>query len=171
MELTTVIEIFGLLLGGGGIGTLLTIGYARRQARGEARQAENEATKSVQDVYQEMVADVKADREEQKEYIRELKDDRMHLRIERDELRRRLDETDNQVRVQQRQIARLGNRIDALTPLICTLTGCKKRVRNYIGLVSDDSFDVETTATKEEDGDGDNEGNDDKLKKREYGKQ
>ena len=57
-------------------------------------------------------------------------------------MRKRLGETEENMRIQERQIARLGSRIDSLTPLICTLTGCKQRVRNYIGLVSDDSFDA-----------------------------
>ena len=51
----TISEILGLMLGGCGIGSLFTIKYTRRQARGEARSAENEATKAVQDVYQEMI--------------------------------------------------------------------------------------------------------------------
>ena len=142
MELTTILELAGLLIGSGGIAAWGTLKWERMRARGEARSAENEATKSVQDVYQEMVADVKEDRAEQKEYIKELKLDRAHLREERDEMRRRLGETEENMRIQERQIARLGSRIDSLTPLICTLTGCKQRVRNYIGLVSDDSFDV-----------------------------
>lgn len=69
----TIIELIGLLVGTGGIVGFFTLKYERMRARGEARNAENQATKSVQDVYQEMVADVKADREEQKEYIKELK--------------------------------------------------------------------------------------------------
>lgn len=153
MDATTIVELAGLLLGSGGIAAFATLKYERMRIKGEARNAENEATKSVQDVYQEMVADVKADREEQKEYIRELKEERMHLKTERNELRKRLDDTDDKMRLQEKQIARLGNRIDSLTPFICTLTGCKQRVRNYIGLVSDDSFEVtagDTAGTVEE---------------------
>ena len=140
--MTTILELLGMLIGTGGIAAWGTLKWERMRARGEARTAENEATKSVQDVYQEMVADVKEDRAEQKEYIKELKLDRAHLREERDEMRKRLGETEENMRIQERQIARLGSRIDSLTPLICTLTGCKQRVRNYIGLVSDDSFDA-----------------------------
>ena len=142
MELTTIVELAGLLAGTGGIAAWGTLRGERMRARGEARTAENEATKSVQDVYQEMVADVKADREEQKVYIKELKEDRRQLREERNELRKRLTDTEDSVRVQERQIARLGHRIDSLTPLICTLAGCKQRVKNFIGLVGDDSFDA-----------------------------
>lgn len=149
MDFQEIMQILGLFLGGGGIASFLTLRYTRMRERGEARSAENEATKSVQDVYQELVSDVKADREGLKNYIVELKEDRHHLREERNELRRRLDDTDDKVRWQEKQIARLGNRIDALTPLICTMTSCKKRVRNYIGLVSDESFSIETDKPEE----------------------
>ena len=156
MELTTLTELIGLLLGGGGVGVFITWRYMRRQEAAKAKQEEAAAataevgtTKEVQDVYQQMIADIKTDREEQKQYIRELKDDRLHLREERNELRKRLDEMDDKTRFQEKQIARLGNRIDSLSPLICTLTGCKKRVRNYIGLVSDDSFESNSSAVVE----------------------
>ena len=79
------------LLGGGGIGGFLTWKYTRRTKEAEAEQAETTAAKEVQDVYQQLINDVKADREEQKTYISELKEDRRHLREERDDLRNRQD--------------------------------------------------------------------------------
>lgn len=142
----TLAELLGIILGGSGlVGFIVgfaTIKYERMKARGEARTAENEATKSVQDVYQELVADVKADREGLKNYIVELKEDRHHLREERNELRVRIDETDEKMRQQAKEIARLGRRVDSLTPLICTVIDCPSRQRNIIGMVSDDSFDT-----------------------------
>lgn len=145
MDISSILEIAGIVIGGGGvIGFIVgiaTIRYERMKARGEARTAENEATKSVQDVYQEMITDVREDREEQKRYIQELREDRRHLREERNELRRRQEETDEKMRSQDKIIARLGRRVDSLTPLICTIVGCKQRERNMIDMVNDDSFD------------------------------
>lgn len=156
-DVSSVIELLGLLLGGGGIGVFITWRYLRRQEAAKTKQEEAAAataevgtTKEVQDVYQQMISDVKADREEQKEYIKELKEDRFHLREERNELRRRLDDTEEKMRFQGKEIARLGNRLDSLTPFICTLTGCQKRVRNYIGLVSDESFEPHNSHVDEE---------------------
>lgn len=142
MEWMNIAEILGLILGGGGIASFFTLRYERRRMKAESKSAENEATSKLQDVYQEMIEDVKRDRAEQKEYIRELKDDRNHLREERNELRLRIEETDEKVRTQAKEIARLGRRVDSLTPLICTVTDCPNRQRNIIGAVSDDSFDA-----------------------------
>lgn len=93
----------------------------------ERQKSDAEAAKEVQDVYQEMIADVKADREEQKTFIQELKDDRQHLREEREELRQRIDETEEKVRDLQREVARNGRMVEALRPLICGMFGCRNR--------------------------------------------
>lgn len=136
---TTLLEAIGLLLGGSGIGYLLTLKYARQQARGEARQAENEATKAVQDVYQELVDDVKKDREEQKQYIAELKEDRNHLRQDRDELRvenQKLRKVTNELQDEIQDIkkvqARQGRKLEAITPFLCSRTECTDRIRTTI---------------------------------------
>lgn len=139
IDLVTISEILGLMLGGCGIGSLFTIKYARMQARGEARSAENEATKAVQDVYQEMVEDVKKDREEQKAYILELKEDRNHLRQDRDELKKenenlRKTTIDLQDAIQdvKREQARQGRKLEVITPFICSRTECTERIRASI---------------------------------------
>ena len=116
----TIISILGLLLGGGGIGGWLTFRYTRRKERAEADMV-------VQDVYQQLINDVKADRDEQRAYIGELKEDRKHLREERDELRERIDKTDETVRQLQREVARNGRMVEGLRPFMCGLLGCKDR--------------------------------------------
>ena len=139
MNIVTISEILGLMLGGCGIGSLFTIRYVRMKARGEARSVENEATKAVQDVYQEMVEDVKKDREEQKSYILELKEDRNHLRHDRDELRK---ENENlrkttislqeDIQDVKREQARQGRKLEVITPFICSRTECTERIRASI---------------------------------------
>lgn len=135
----TISEILGLMLGGCGIGSLFTIKYTRRQARGEARSAENEATKAVQDVYQEMVEDVRKDREEQKSYILELKEDRNHLRQDRDELRKENEnlrkttiKLQDEIQGVKREQARQGRKLEVITPFICSYTECTERIRASI---------------------------------------
>lgn len=95
--------------------------------KSEKRKSDAEAAKEVQDVYQEMIADVKADRQEQKTFIEELKDDRRHLREEREELRQRIDETEEKVRNLQKEVARNGRMVEAIRPLICGVLGCRNR--------------------------------------------
>lgn len=98
-----------------------------RKAEAEAGSAETAATKEVQDVYQQLISDVKADRDEQRTYINELKEDRRHLREEREELRERIDKTEEKVRELQREVARNGRMVESLRPFICGVLGCRKR--------------------------------------------
>ncbi len=143
-EIFTVDNITAILglFTGGSLGMFFTWQYARRKAKAEAVQAEADAekaqheavaaaiqaTKDMQDMYQQLNADIKADRDEQKAYIVELKDDRHHLRAERDELRRRQDELEKAVRGLQRDVARNGRLVRSMRPLLCgaALT-CERR--------------------------------------------
>lgn len=132
-------EIIGLLLGGCSLGSIFTIRYARRQALGEARSAENEATKAVQDIYQEMIEDFRRDREEQKTYLSELKEDRNHLRKDRDELRienstlrKGMKTLQDEVQEVKNEQVRQGRKIEVITPFICGRTDCTERLRATI---------------------------------------
>lgn len=117
----TWIAIIGLLLGGGGIGTFFTWKYTKRKEKAEADTA-------VQDVYQQLIADIKTDRDEQKAYISELKEDRRHLRVERDELRNRQDKLEDDIFQLKRQVARNGRMVECLRPLVCGRRGCPDRL-------------------------------------------
>lgn len=129
MEITfdSIIGILGLLLGGGA-GGFFTWRWQRKKAKAEAKTAEADAAKELQDVYQQLIADIKTDREEQKQYIGELKEDRRHLRQDRDNLRKRQDELEEQVRVLQREVARNGRQLEFLRPWMCGREGCALRV-------------------------------------------
>jgi len=129
MEITleAIISLLGLFMGGGG-GAFFTWRWMRRRAKAEAKTAEADAAKELQDVYQQLIADIKTDRDEQKEYIKELKDDRRHLRQDRDDLRKRQDELEEQVRTLQREVARNGRQLECLRPWMCGREGCALRV-------------------------------------------
>lgn len=129
MEITleAIISLLGLFMGGGG-GAFFTWRWMRRRAKAEAKTAEADAAKELQDVYQQLIADIKTDRDEQKEYINELKDDRRHLRQDRDDLRKRQDELEEQVRTLQREVARNGRQLECLRPWMCGREGCALRV-------------------------------------------
>lgn len=150
MEITldSIIAIVTLLLGGGG-GAFFTWRYQRKKAKSEAKTAEAEAekakfeamqanatlTKEIQDSYQRLTEDLKANldtqqeyNEEQKQYIKELKEDRRHLREERDDLKRRQDKTDENVRDLQMKVARYGRILECMRPFLCGRDGCAIRV-------------------------------------------
>jgi chromosome segregation ATPase len=128
MEITldTILGILGLFIGGGG-GAFFTWRWQRKKAKAEAKTAEADAAKELQDVYQQLVQDIKTDRDEQKAYIQELKEDRSHLRRDRDDLRKRQDELEEQVRGLQREVARNGRMVANMRPFLCGLLACKNR--------------------------------------------
>lgn len=127
LSLDTIVAILGLFIGGGG-GAFFTWRWQRRRAKAEAKTAEADAAKEWQDVYQQLIEDIKTDRDEQKQYIAELKDDRQHLRRDRDDLRKRQDELEEAVRSLQLDVARTNRLVETMRPLLCGLAGeCTNR--------------------------------------------
>lgn len=120
-----IVPVLSLLLGGGS--GFFTWKWQARKSKAEAASAETTATKELQDVYQQLIADVKADRNEQKEYIQELKSDRQHLREEIDRQRTRQNENDDTIRQLQREVARNGRMVEALRPFLCAEIQCQTR--------------------------------------------
>lgn len=118
LSIDTIISIASLLVGGGG-GAFFTWRWQRARAKAEAKGAEADAAKELQDVYQQLITDIKTDRDEQKAYINELKDDRRHLRQDRDDLRKRQDEQEEQIRTLQRDVARNGRMVECMRPFLC----------------------------------------------------
>lgn len=129
MEITldTIIALLSLFIGGGG-GAFFTWRWQRKKAKAEAKTAEADAAKELQDVYQQLITDIKTDRDEQKTYIQELKEDRRHLREDRDDLRKRQDELEEQVRLLRRDVSRNNRIVTELRPYLCGREGCAIRV-------------------------------------------
>lgn len=127
----TLISIATILLGGGG-GAFFTWRWQRAKAKAEAEQAETTAAKETQDMYQQLIEDMKQDRQYQREQLDELRSDRDHYKEERNELRDRLDAMEDKVRDLQHDVARNGRMVESLRPFICTDLGCKKRLRGVI---------------------------------------
>ena len=127
ISLDNILSIAGLLLGGSGMGAFFTWRWQRAKAKAEAKEAESTAAKSEQDVYQQIIADLKADREDMKAYNLEVKRERDEIRDERDKLRERLDEMEATIRQLQRDVARNGRMVEAMRPFICTDAKCKSR--------------------------------------------
>lgn len=133
MEITfdTLINIASLLVGGGG-GAFFTWRYVRQKAKAEAKEAESTAAKEEQDVYQQIIADLKADREDMKAYNLEVKRERDEIRDERDKLRVRLDAMEETIRKLQQEVDQNRRMVESIRPFICTDIECKKRKRALI---------------------------------------
>lgn len=134
MEITldNILSIAGLLLGGSGMGAFFTWRFVRRKAKAEAQEAESTAAKSEQDVYQQIIADLKADREDMKAYNLDIKRERDEIRDERDKLRDRLDSMDETIRKLKQEVDQNSRMVKSLRPFICTDIECKKRKRAII---------------------------------------
>lgn len=158
IQLDTIISIASLFIGGGG-GAFFTWRWQRAKAKAEAKSAEAEAesaevnaAKEVQDVYQQLIADIKTDRDEQKAYIQELKEDRRHLREDRDELRDRQDKLEEEVRTLQRDVARNGRMVECMRPFLC---GKAPECKGCVPVTISETGEIKTKRSKK----GGNDGN------------
>jgi uncharacterized membrane protein len=141
MEITldSILSLLGLFVGGSG-GAFFTWRYLRRKAKAEAVTAEIDATKDMQDMYQQMLEDAKRDREDRREQVEELRADRDHYKQERNELRDKMEqltrsfmdwriEADNDRSKMKMDIAKLGRKVETMVPFMCGNLTCKDRQR------------------------------------------
>ena len=141
MEITleAIISLVGLFVGGGG-GAFFTWRYLRRKAKAEAVTAEVDAAKDMQDLYQQMLADTKEEREDRKKQIEELRDERDHYKDERNDLREKVEkltrsfmdwrlEADNDRSKMKMDIAKLGRKVETMVPFMCGNLTCTDRQR------------------------------------------
>lgn len=139
ISLDTIINVLSLLLGGGG-GAFFVWRWQRKKAKAEASQAEASAAKELQDMYQQMIADAKADREDRRAQNDELRQERDHYKNERNEVREQVEKltrnvtewrrcADDERDSLRRTVARLGRKVDAMTPFMCGDLGCRLRQR------------------------------------------
>ena len=129
MEITIsdILNMAGWLIGGGSIGGVLTWRWTRRKEKAEAQTAEVNMAKEVQDIYQQALKDKDEEVADKNRIINELREDRDHFRQDRNELRDRLDKTDETIRNLQKDVARNGRQIEAMRPFMCYVSGCRKR--------------------------------------------
>lgn len=101
-------------LASGGLAGFGTLWYARRKSKAEVEQAESEAAKSWQDVYQEMIEDLRGSRDEQKEQ-------NTMLRTKIEHLEDRISKLKDEVEQNARKLA-------WLIPITCCVRDCQNRV-------------------------------------------
>lgn len=124
--LNVILSVLTLICGGG---WFINWRAARRKSDGEATVAEADGWKAQQDVYQQTIADMEKFNDMYRKYNTTLIEENSELRKNYAELVKVQDS-------QQREIARLGRRIDGITPFLCGFVGCQNRVR--VDLKEDD---------------------------------
>ena len=98
----------------GGLAGFSTIWYSRRKAKADAVQSEAQATQSVQDIYQELIQDLKERWDEQKGANDSL----------RDQIRR----MEDRISKLKEDVEKNARRLAWLIPMTCCVVDCKKRV-------------------------------------------
>ena len=147
MEITldTLINLLGLLLGGG-CGAFFTWRWQQRKAAAEAKEKEAEAksaevdmAQKVQDTYQEMLEYKQKEVEDNHRLIEELRQDRDHYKENYTEVRDELEklskefrdfrtQSDEERATMKRDIELNRKQVSILAPLICAKLNCKDRI-------------------------------------------
>lgn len=138
MSVEALISILGLLLGSGG-GAFFMWKWQRRKAKAEAESAEVDTVKNMQEAYDKMFQQVNHYLDDATGKIEGLRQERDHYKQERDELRERMDQLSRSVMEwkrtaeddradMKRTIARLGRKVDAMTPFMCGRANCPERL-------------------------------------------
>ena len=143
------INYFVAIAGTGVITTLASLKYARRTAAADAKQREIDASKSEQDMYQEMIADLRQERKEMKAefedkiskqnaviekqagIISELKQAILSLEAQTRENRIKLEDAERKLRQADEDRKRLAEQDDELKQLRAKLEESQQRVDEY----------------------------------------
>lgn len=143
MEIYSIINTFVTVFLGGG--WFLHWRASRRKANGEAKQTEAQANKEAQEYYNNTLADVNRT-------LGEVRAERDHYKDERDEERkenlemrqkyRQLEEKITQIDLDyKKDVARLGRRLDCLSPFLCGVAGCMRRKKvSLMENIDDESY-------------------------------
>lgn len=121
--------------------------YKRKQM-GEATQSEAEGWKSIQDVYQQTIEDLKEFAEDLRSDRNHLKEDRDNLRKENNEIREKYLLMEDQILSLRKDLARMGRRLEILIPFTCGVAGCVKRKK--VGIQEAELEDINPDLNKEE---------------------
>jgi uncharacterized protein YPO0396 len=129
--------VLGLLTLILGTGWLFTYRAYRRKADGEATQSEAEGWKAMQDLYQQTIEDFKV-------YSEDMRKERTALKNENNDMREKYKKLDDEILLLKKQLSRQGRKLEALSPFLCSVIGCRNRKRdNLNAFASDNSEDKE----------------------------
>lgn len=141
MEITleAIISFIGLFIGGGA-GAFFTWKWQQRKAKAEAENAEIDAAKELQGMYQTMLQDANTWLRDAHDKVEGLRAERDHYKKDRDETRDKMEklthsfmdwrmEADNDRSKMKMEIARLGRKVESMAPFMCADLQCKLRKR------------------------------------------
>jgi uncharacterized protein YPO0396 len=135
--------VLGLLTLILGTGWLFTYGAYRRKANGEAAQSEADGWKAMQDLYQQTIEDFKV-------YSEDMRKERTALKNENNDMREKYKKLDDEILLLKKQLSRQGRKLEALSPFLCSVIGCRNRKRdNLNAFASDNSEDKEENNNNE----------------------
>lgn len=160
MEVYSIINtMITLFLGGG---WFLHWRASRRKANGEAKQTEAQANKEAQEYYNTTLADVNRTLNEVREERDHYKEDRNTLRDENEKMVQKYNELQNKLTDMEieykKDIARLGRRLDCLSPFLCGVAGCLHRKR--VNVMDEEEMNTLPTKLEKEKKQEDENGND-----------
>ena len=119
----------------------------KRQENAKARQTELDATKTEQDMYQEMLADLETHNERLRKFNAEISDECEQLRKRVAENESKLREQDDKLReqdkkllAQENKIESLEHRLELMTEMMCGKSNCQQRTKVFLSPIDDDSF-------------------------------
>ena len=104
----------------------------KRKANGEASQAEAEGWKAMQDLYQQTIADFK-------EYSEDMRTERQVLKKENSDMYDKYKKLDEELIQLRRLVSRQGRKIDAMSPMLCSVMNCSKRQKVNVSLLQEDN--------------------------------
>lgn len=129
MDISAIIlAIIGFLSGSGGAWWLTTKAL-RRKANGEATQTEADGWKSMQDVYQQTISDIKSYCDDIRQERDKIIEEKNTLRKENESLLKKLNEFGEQILDLKEKVARQGRQIEAIRPFVCGFVACMNRTK------------------------------------------
>lgn len=138
------VEILNWILG---VLTLIAGGGWFVNWRAHRRQEDAKAIQSEQDVYQEMLTDLKEHNEVLRRFNKEVSDECEQLRKRVADNETKLREQDDKIREQEKKLAAqenkietLGHRLELVTEMMCGKSNCQQRTRVFLSPIDDDSF-------------------------------
>ena len=160
MEVYSIINTMVTIFFGGG--WFLHWRASRKKANGEAKQTEAQANKEAQEYYNTTLADVNRTLNEVREERDHYKEDRNTLRNENETMVQKYNELQNKLTDMEieykKDIARLGRRLDCLSPFLCGVAGCLHRKR--VNVMDEEEITTLPTKLEKEKKQKDEKGND-----------
>lgn len=126
--ITTVVSVF---LGGG---WFVYYRANKRIKEGEAAQSEAEGWKAMQDLYQQTIEDFKV-------YSADMRQERSVLKQENNDMREKYNKIVEEILGLKKQLSRQGRKLEALSPFLCSVVGCKNRRRDNLNTFASSNDD------------------------------